>query len=435
MENSTSLKAGLLLHSQNKIKMAEENKWLYWGTWKGDLLTISLWHKYSAGKVFKFIPGMQGDILVLDFAYYVLKEDIDTIYKIVADKIENDRQWFTQLFEEFEKQKQEISKIDPADIKAVYTKVPELLACSSLIINMDPCIERYLKEKGISLSEVMIPPKKKTIMTHYQDELRNATEEEIPEIVKKYKWIPIHFFMGNPLTVEQALEAKKNLPKEPDVPPVKPEYQFLADLGAELSYQRFNIVEVATELIYKSWKPLEALAKKYSLSFEDMTNFTYQEIVELAETGKLPEDIKTRPLRFGLHTKKGKMKLFFEEEIDKAINSMKKEEIEEVVKGTPAFKGKVIGPAKIVQGPQETDKVEKGDILFAHETTPDYIVAMHKAAAFVTNQGGITSHAAIIARELRKPCIIGTKTGTKSFKDGDLVEVDADKGIVRKVEK
>ena len=64
-------------------------------------------------------------------------------------------------------------------------------------------------------------------------------------------------------------------------------------------------------------------------------------------------------------------------------------------------------------------------------TTPDYIPAMKKAAAFVTDEGGITCHAAIIAREMKKPCIVGTKIATQILHDGDLVEVDADKGVVR----
>jgi len=58
---------------------------------------------------------------------------------------------------------------------------------------------------------------------------------------------------------------------------------------------------------------------------------------------------------------------------------------------------------------------------------------MKKAVAFVTDEGGITCHAAIISREMKKPCIIGTKIATRALKDGDLVEVDANKGVVRKV--
>ena len=66
-------------------------------------------------------------------------------------------------------------------------------------------------------------------------------------------------------------------------------------------------------------------------------------------------------------------------------------------------------------------------------TMPRYLPAMVRAAAFVTDEGGITCHAAIIAREMRKPCIIGTKIATQVLKDGDMVEVDADNGVVRKI--
>ena len=66
-------------------------------------------------------------------------------------------------------------------------------------------------------------------------------------------------------------------------------------------------------------------------------------------------------------------------------------------------------------------------------TRPDFLIAMEKAAAFVTDEGGLLCHAAIIAREMKKPCIIGTKNATKAFDDGDLVEVDGDDSVVRKI--
>ena len=64
-------------------------------------------------------------------------------------------------------------------------------------------------------------------------------------------------------------------------------------------------------------------------------------------------------------------------------------------------------------------------------TSPDYMVAVKKAAAIVTDEGGVTCHAAIVSRELKIPCIVGTKNATKALKTGDLVEVDADNGVVR----
>jgi len=77
------------------------------------------------------------------------------------------------------------------------------------------------------------------------------------------------------------------------------------------------------------------------------------------------------------------------------------------------------------------DKLKQGDILVTTMTTPDFLFIMKKAAGFITDEGGITCHAAIVSRELKIPCIIGTKIATKVLKDGDLVEVDAKKGIVR----
>lgn len=102
-----------------------------------------------------------------------------------------------------------------------------------------------------------------------------------------------------------------------------------------------------------------------------------------------------------------------------------------VIKGLPASLGKAKGKVKVLKSAREIGKVEKGDILVAVMTRPDYVIAMKKAAAIVTDEGGITCHAAIVARELRIPCVIATKFATKVLKDGDTVEVDADNGTVR----
>ena len=78
-------------------------------------------------------------------------------------------------------------------------------------------------------------------------------------------------------------------------------------------------------------------------------------------------------------------------------------------------------------------KFPENTILVTGMTRPEYLHLFKKAAAVVTDAGGILCHAAITAREMKKPTIVGTETATKVFKDGDLVEVDADKGVVRKL--
>ncbi len=100
-------------------------------------------------------------------------------------------------------------------------------------------------------------------------------------------------------------------------------------------------------------------------------------------------------------------------------------------RGLTASVGKARGKVKVLKSATEIGKVEEGDILVAVMTRPDYVVAMKKAAAIVTNEGGITSHAAIVSRELGIPCIIGAKIATEVLKDGDIVEVDANHGVVR----
>jgi phosphohistidine swiveling domain-containing protein len=101
------------------------------------------------------------------------------------------------------------------------------------------------------------------------------------------------------------------------------------------------------------------------------------------------------------------------------------------INGTPAFGGVVQGVVRIILNPSIYNVFNEGDIIVAGMTRPDYLSIIKKSSAVVTDAGGILSHAAIIARELKKPCIIGTKIATKVLKDGDLVEVDADNGVVK----
>lgn len=105
------------------------------------------------------------------------------------------------------------------------------------------------------------------------------------------------------------------------------------------------------------------------------------------------------------------------------------------LRGFVAFKGKARGVVRIIVGESDFNRVREGDVLVASTTRPDFLPVMKKTVAFITNEGGVLSHAAIVARELKKPCIIGTKIATKVLKDGDLVEVDANLGTVTILEK
>ena len=102
-------------------------------------------------------------------------------------------------------------------------------------------------------------------------------------------------------------------------------------------------------------------------------------------------------------------------------------------KGVCASPGVAKGKIRIVPSPTQNKKVKQGDILVTYATTTDYLPAMKRAAAIVTEVGGLTCHAAVVSREFGIPCVVALTNAMKNFKDGDMVEVDANKGTVKKI--
>jgi len=101
-----------------------------------------------------------------------------------------------------------------------------------------------------------------------------------------------------------------------------------------------------------------------------------------------------------------------------------------ILEGQPASPGVVTGIVNILKSAKEINKIKRGDILITDMTTPDFVPAMKRAVAIVTNKGGQTSHAAIVSRELGVPCIVGTKTATTTLKQGRVITVDGAAGKV-----
>jgi pyruvate,water dikinase len=101
------------------------------------------------------------------------------------------------------------------------------------------------------------------------------------------------------------------------------------------------------------------------------------------------------------------------------------------VSGIVAGSGTYDGPACLVLGPDEFDKIQRGDVLVTASTNPTFSVLLPRVGAIVTDHGGVLSHAAIIARESGVPAVVGCGTATQVFRDGDRVRVDAETGTVR----
>jgi phosphohistidine swiveling domain-containing protein len=199
-----------------------------------------------------------------------------------------------------------------------------------------------------------------------------------------------------------------------------------------------------TNTIYKSGFLIQPLyyeiADRNKLSKEDLLFLDHKELLYLAKNNKLPisklEIKKRKEVFMTINTAEG-YKIFTDSTFIQRIKNtiQPKQKIENSITGNIAYKGIVRGKAKIVFNVYDINKVCKGDILVAVMTFPNFVPAMEKAAAFVTDEGGILCHAAIIAREMKKPCIIATKNATQILKDNDEIEVDADKGIVSIVNK
>ncbi len=209
----------------------------------------------------------------------------------------------------------------------------------------------------------------------------------------------------------------------------------------DYAYLRTWRTDIIYGVGYKAKNLFYEIAKRAKLKENDIVHFTFQEVIEMAKKGKSPlssKELEKRKKIFASIFIKDEYKIIsdrkLEEKIENIVKGKKQTKIREI-KGSIAFRGKVKARVKIVLTTKDINKVKQGDVLVAVMTFPNYISAMERASAFVTNEGGILCHAAIISREMNKPCIIGTKIATKVLKDGDLVEVDADNGIVKIIKK
>lgn len=176
------------------------------------------------------------------------------------------------------------------------------------------------------------------------------------------------------------------------------------------------------------------------MTLQDACNLSIEETKQLLERGILP-DVKNLRLRsehkviYYIHHQK--IEIITDPNLIKETIKLLEGELSLVqeLKGMVACLGKVKGKVKLINHSNDLEKIEKGDIFVAKYTFPSFTPYMSKSAAIVTDEGGLTSHAAIVSRELRIPCLVGTKIATKVLKDGDLVEVDAIKGFIKILKK
>lgn len=291
----------------------------------------------------------------------------------------------------------------------------------------------------------------------------NELEQEISEYVNRFGSIGVKYGIGEFWNREDVIKRLKELSNE-DVSeklahvkslPAEREkrvQEVLAKLNADEQFK--ELVKTARMFVYlrtyrtdkisnsfaNGFRLFEEIGRRCGISRREVIDCPPNEIVamEFPPSEKIIERAKaviTKGINGKVYFTDGKTAIKLKEKLESAVGNDKAEEnVEQELRGMAAFKGKVQGKAKIILDNTDLNKVERGDILVAAMTTPDFVPAMERAAGFVTNEGGILCHAAIIAREMKKPCITGTKIATKLIKDGDIIEVDAEQGIVRLVD-
>lgn len=325
-----------------------------------------------------------------------------------------------------------------------------------------PELEKMLKQKNIKkvkkYLEIISAPIKNSQFLEQQTEilkiaLLKNTNKEIKKHVEKYFWIPVNNINDKPWDendfkkqLMQIKNPKKDLKKkEGEMSRRKINFNnFLKEFKNDQEVLKFSRLinfyvslrddsrDVWRQTLYYVFPFYRELSRRANIFPEEAFNFLNEEIFDFLKSNILPTDLCLRNKKHALLFSNGKTKVLTKEkEIKKLFDLLPKEKNKNELKGFAAFGGKISGVVRLIKSKEKINLLKAGEILVSHHTSPDYLLAMKKAVAFITDEGGITSHAAIIARELKIPCIIGTKNATQILKNGDLVEVDADNGVVR----
>ncbi len=178
------------------------------------------------------------------------------------------------------------------------------------------------------------------------------------------------------------------------------------------------------------------IAKRFALSLLQVRLMTFKELTAMLNGHEVDlQEINARAKRllFGFFEDGKQIVLVTGKNVDLFTSRIMQDEVDSALKqltGKCACVGTAIGKVVIVNSSSDMAKMQKGDVLVSIATSPDLVPAMRLASAIITDSGGLTSHAAIVSREMHIPCVIGTKIATKLLKDGETVSVDATNGIV-----
>lgn len=459
-----------------KYSLKKED-WYFLGEWQMAALNGEFWFRWYEPKMLEMVglPMVEPGLLVIDGFFFVResqrKEMVNFVTGILkrrdGQKLREFKASILSIIEDHMKLGPD-SKNIAQSWKDFVLSTNRIMAPWTMLCIISDDISSILlgaaKDSGIPEIEFLEAiPEQDTILISRQKEIRDLKkkiERSLPlkkgmlkgiladpmlakdfnEHLSRHSWVGTHHFWGEGLTPEKLvadiLEYHEPARRRSKVPE---EYQFLLDLSSDLAMLRQYCAEAFSYVAYMFRPLMEEMASISGISYEQLIHMLPSEISLCLQESSDPDLglIKSRQETGYAIIANG----FNEIMVDNAreVNALKAALVPkpapniDSLSGHIASKGKAQGRARIFLVPQDMEKMEKGDILVTTMTTPDFVPLMQKASAIVTDIGGLLSHAAIVSREMGKPCIVGTGFATKIFKDDDLLEVDADKGIVKKV--
>jgi len=307
-------------------------------------------------------------------------------------------------------------------------------------------IDSNVKNNSHKYYESVFTPSKKAAILQLNEDIKNSKSNGL--LFEKYKWLPCLDIHNLPWTKDEFLEFVKDhkIPENSDKRisygnvlskfKIKSEYKKLFDTCKRFAYIKDVKDDFRRQGIFNSQCLFQEIASRMRKKLIDISYMMQGEISEFLKVGKVSKNVKERQKGFVIFYENATVRCVSGKNVNDIVSRFGIEtniEYSEKIQGLGASSGIVQGKVVIVKTLKDLSKVKKNDIMVAVTTHPDYVPAMQRASAIVTDEGGITSHAAIVARELQMPCVVGTKVATKLLKNNDLVEVDGSKAIVKKI--
>ncbi|MDD5177703.1 MAG: PEP-utilizing enzyme [Candidatus Nanoarchaeia archaeon] len=209
----------------------------------------------------------------------------------------------------------------------------------------------------------------------------------------------------------------------------------ITDIIESLAFIQDYRKKVFMETSYYTNEILRIIGKEKGYELMDMFLFNPDEMYDLKRTVVSDEELSRRRKKIVFYYHEGDFGFYSGEEAVKVENMIAPLKIPEgrVFNGRGTYPGKIKGEARVIKSFTELNTLKQGEILVTGNTTPDYLPFLKRARAIITEKGGLTCHAAIISRELKVPCIVGVSNITLALKTGDMIEVDSEKGVVKKI--